>query len=88
VSQDVDMRTGSLFGGLVFLIIGVAGLLVYFPDYQQYTSTLGQVGRALNPELERAYNQILIYVIGSAAAILMGLALLIYGVASKSKTST
>ena len=81
------MRTGSLFGGLVFLIIGVAGLLVYFPDYQQYTSTLGQIGRALNPELERAYNQVLIYLVGSAAAILIGLTLMIYGVASKPQTS-
>jgi conjugal transfer/entry exclusion protein len=82
------MRSGSFFGGLVFLIIGVAGLFVYFPNYQQLTSTLGQLGRAIDPQLQQTYNQVLMYVIGSAAAILIGLALLIYGAASKPTTPT
>ena len=73
--------------GVVFLIIGVAGLFIYFPNYQSLSSTLGQIGRAVDPQLQQNYNQVLMYVIGSAAAILIGLALLIYGAASRPKTS-
>jgi len=81
------MRSSSLIVGVVFLIIGVAGLFIYFPNYQSLSSTLGQIGRAVDPQLQQNYNQVLMYVIGSAAAILIGLALLIYGAASRPKTS-
>jgi uncharacterized membrane protein YqhA len=85
--EDTDMRTGILIIGVVFSIIGVAGLFIYFPNYQSLSSTLGQIGRAVDPQLQQNYNQVLIYVIGSAAALLIGLALLITGATSKPKTS-
>jgi hypothetical protein len=80
------MRSDGLFGGLILLIIGLVGLLIYFPNYQQFTD-IGHLGRMVNPQMQQTYNQLIEYVIGMTASLLAGLFLLVYGVASNPSIS-
>jgi len=76
-----------LLGGLTLVLIGVMGLIIYFPNYQQVTFTIGQLGGAINPLLQQYYNQALEYLIGMALSILAGLSLILYGAVSTSSIS-
>lgn len=81
------MRSDGLFGGLILLIIGLIGLLIYFPNYQQLTYTFGQLGRVINPQMEQTYNQLIEYVIGMTISLLAGLFLIVYGAVSNPSIS-
>ncbi len=76
------MRGGIFFTGLIILAIGVVGLFYFYSDYQNLSTPLSQVARALNPAIQQQYINLQTYIIGSIVAIILGFGLLVYGGAS------
>ncbi len=75
------MKTGIFLIGLILLAVGAVGLFYFWSDYQNLSTTLGQIGTALDPALKQRYNNEQMYIIGSIVAMIAGFGLLIYGVA-------
>ena len=73
------MKTGFFLIGLILLAIGAIGIFYFWNDYQNLSTTLGQIGTALNPALKQRYNNEQMYIIGSIVAMIAGFGLLIYG---------
>ena len=78
------MKSSVFFLGLLILAVGAIVLFYYWPQYQNLSTVLGQIGTALDPALKQRYNNLQIYLIGSIVALIAGFGLIIYGAVSNS----
>lgn len=79
------MRTGPLIAGVLLLIFGI-GLFMYgYNQIQEFRSLgfLGQLGRAINPDLQKQYDDYQNFQYVGMASAVVGIGALIYGAAKK-----
>lgn len=85
--DSYTMRNDGFLGGLILILIGVVGLLIYYPNYLQLTSTIGQLEGAITIHLQQIYNQTIEYVICMVLSILSGLSLILFGALTNPRMS-
>jgi hypothetical protein len=73
------MRSSVFLAGIVLIAIGALGIFYYYPQYQNLSSTLGQIGQAISPELKQQYTNLQIYLGSFIVAAILGLGLVVYG---------
>ena len=78
------MKSSAFFLGLIILAVGALTLFFFWPEYQNLSSVLGQIGAALDPAIKQRYNNLQIYIAGSIVILIAGFGLIIYGAVSNS----
>lgn len=77
------MKTGSLIGGIVLLIIGVAGYISLQSNASDCQSLLGQVGRFISSDIAERCSLVSIGQIIFGIIFVVGIGVLIYGAVAK-----
>jgi len=79
------MRAGALAIGVFLLVFGVVVFWLGYSDLQQYGGLLGQISQSLSAEVRNKVAQDQFMAVGGGFAVIIGLALTIYGLAANRK---
>jgi hypothetical protein len=79
------VRSGPLIAGIVLIVFGIGLLMYSYNQIQEFRSLgfLDQLGRTINPELQRQYDDYQNFQYVGMAFAVVGVGALIYGAAKK-----
>jgi hypothetical protein len=82
------MRTDEVVTGIIMIVIGFGLAFLLQPTINDYESTTGKLSRALDADAQQDYEETVMMFQGSACFGVIGLLVLIVGVAREEKNKT
>lgn len=81
------MRSGTFALGVLLLVLGGLAFMYAHQGIEEYSTSLGQLGRALSPDAQTQFEELQMIRLGGGITALVGFALTIAGAAGGSKSA-
>jgi UDP-N-acetylmuramyl pentapeptide phosphotransferase/UDP-N-acetylglucosamine-1-phosphate transferase len=85
----IELVSGPAVGvGVLLLLIGFVAFVYGYPTVQEFQTSLGQIGRLVDPDLQQRYQTALFTTEAGGLMLLVGFIVLVVGLASGHKEPT